>query len=628
MSAFVKQALDTPTGTTVAPYPPASGPVKIAVDGIEATVDAGDNLIEAARKAGVEIPYFCYHPRLSIAGQCRMCLVETSDLPGRLVPGCQVRVKEGLKISTDTPAVKENQRAMMEFHLVNHPVDCPICDQSGECKLQDYFMKYDFKQSRLATLGGDLTKVNKPKRTPLGPLVIYDAERCILCTRCVRFMSEVAEEPQLAVMGRGDHSLIGTFPGLPLDSNYSGNTVDICPVGALLNRDFRFEVRVWYVQETPSLCTGCANGCNTTLGFKGDRVHRYLPRRNEEVNQVWLCDEGRLSYHALNENRLLQPTERAGNGAAGMLASDGRSEPGGRSPTASPAGGGGEVPHSVENAIAKATTQLKPLAGDAKLAVLVSARLSLEEQFAALALAKDLGVATAYAGVSKSGASDDFLVRADKDPNRNGLAVAASAFGIALQPIEALYEAIAKGEVKALLAAGLDVPDAQAAALSFQGLEVFVALSAHDSALSKLATVALPLSLHGEDDGAFVNWYGRLQRARKGYPPRGASRPAYGWASALSAGLSFAARHKSAAEVFEKYAPAAPALAGVTKWTAIGDHGVLLPGFAPKEFPRRAPHPTGSAATDGRREPGGGGEPGSAGSPAGGRSPAVLGGQP
>jgi NADH-quinone oxidoreductase subunit G len=223
-----------PLGTPQTPPPAISKPVKVEVDGKAVEADARDNLIEAARRIGVSIPYFCYHPRLSIAGQCRMCLVETSDAPGRLVPGCQVRVKEGLKITTTSPAVRENQRGCMEFHLINHPVDCAICDQSGECKLQDYYMEYDHQATRIRT-----NKLNKPKRVELGPMVVYDGERCIMCTRCVRFMDEVAHEPQLAVANRGDHSLISTFPGQELDSQYSGNTVDICPVGALLNRDFR-----------------------------------------------------------------------------------------------------------------------------------------------------------------------------------------------------------------------------------------------------------------------------------------------------------------------------------------------------------------------------------------------------
>ncbi|HEY5675306.1 MAG TPA: 2Fe-2S iron-sulfur cluster-binding protein, partial [Myxococcales bacterium] len=282
-----------------AAIPAPAKTVKVFVDGVEVIADARDNLIEAARRIGVAIPYFCYHPRLSIAAQCRICLVETSDAPGRLVPGCQVRVKEGLKIITNSPAVKDNQRGNMEFHLVNHPVDCAICDQSGECKLQDNYMEYDHQPSRIRVY-----KLNKPKREIFGPQVVYDAERCIMCTRCVRFMDEIAKEPQLAVVQRGTYSLISTFPGQPLDSQYSGNTVDLCPVGALLNRDFRFQSRVWFINKSPAVCTGCSNGCNVYVESRGNLIYRLLPRRNEEVNQVWMCDEGRLSYHATNEQRV------------------------------------------------------------------------------------------------------------------------------------------------------------------------------------------------------------------------------------------------------------------------------------------------------------------------------------
>jgi len=255
-------------GQAQIPAPPKL--VKVLVDGVEVDADSRDNLIEAARRVGVAIPYFCYHPRLSIAGQCRMCLVETSDAPGRLVPGCQVRVKEGLKITTNTPAVKDNQRGCMEFHLINHPVDCAICDQSGECKLQDTTW------STTTSLPHPYVQADQAQAEILGPQVVYDAERCIMCTRCVRFMDEIAQEPQLAVVQRGSHSLISIFPGQPLDSQYSGNTVDICPVGALLNRDFRFQSRVWFVNKSPSVCTGCSNRLQRLRGEPRNVIYRLL----------------------------------------------------------------------------------------------------------------------------------------------------------------------------------------------------------------------------------------------------------------------------------------------------------------------------------------------------------------
>ncbi|HXN41788.1 MAG TPA: 2Fe-2S iron-sulfur cluster-binding protein, partial [Myxococcaceae bacterium] len=258
-------------------------------------------MIEAARQAGADIPYYCYHPRLSIAANCRMCLVEVSSSP-KLVPACQTPLSEGLAVKTNTGVVKDSQRSVLEFILLNHPVDCAICDQAGECKLQDYYARYDFMPARA---GGP--KILKEKRKVLGPMVVLDQERCILCTRCVRFMSEVPQEPQLGMFGRGSAERIDVFPGSALDSNYSGNTVDICPVGALLNRDFRFRARSWFLSEAPSVCTGCSRGCSIFVDFFGEETHRYRPRENEQVNKSWMCDQGRLSYKYVNKDRLLTP---------------------------------------------------------------------------------------------------------------------------------------------------------------------------------------------------------------------------------------------------------------------------------------------------------------------------------
>src|SRR5688572_25189585 len=218
----------------------------VTIDGKAIEFHPGTTIIRAALDHGVEIPYYCWHPRLSIAANCRMCLVESSTSP-KLVPACQTAIAEGMAIKASSQKVKEQQRAVMEFLLLNHPVDCSICDQAGECKLQDYYMRYDHKSSRLERISGvddgPGMKVLRNKRKVLGPTVVLDQERCVLCTRCVRFMDEVAKEPQLGVFGRGSHETIDVFPGSALTSNYSGNVVDICPVGALLNRDFRFRAR-------------------------------------------------------------------------------------------------------------------------------------------------------------------------------------------------------------------------------------------------------------------------------------------------------------------------------------------------------------------------------------------------
>lgn len=542
--------MSTPTPQAGAPAPKM---VNVEVDGKPVQADSRDNLIEAARRAGTHIPYFCYHPRLSVAAQCRICLVETSDAPGRLVPGCQVRVKEGLKIITTTPAVKDNQRGLMEFHLLNHPVDCAICDQSGECKLQDYYVELDHQPSRLRTY-----KLNKPKREVFGPTVVYDAERCIMCTRCVRFMNEIAQEPQLGVVNRGDHSLISIFPGQPLDSAYSGNTVDVCPVGALLNRDFRFQSRVWFVNKSPTVCSGCSNGCNAYVEGRGNQLYRLLPRRNEEVNQVWLCDEGRLTYHATNQGRV--EWARTGKGES-------RSDVG---------------PDLTVEAAGK---QLAPLAGKPGVSVWISAQCTTEEAAAALLLAQELG-AKVLLGGKPPGEADDFLRRADKDPNANGVKLAAKAFGVQLADGAA---AGALDGTHALVAFRTDGLAAHAARL--ERVEVFVALAQNEDAASGLAGVVLPLSSAYEQEGTFVNWYGRLQRLRPAVSQgRGDAKAAWDWAGRLLRALGKADPLKSAAAALAQVAERAPALA-LPALGAIPEDGVVVDGFLPPEWPARAPRP-------------------------------------
>src|SRR5512133_698710 len=357
-----------PPGPPAPPPPKNPGFVTCTIDGREVVVKPGMNVVEAAKSIGVEIPYYCYHKKLSIAANCRMCLVEMSNAPmGKLMPGCQMPVAEGITVKTDTPRVKDQARATLEFLLKNHPVDCAICDQAGECKLQDYYMKFDRQPSRR-----DVAKLAKGKRVQLGPTVTLDQERCILCTRCVRFMREIAKAPQLGVAMRGHRSCIETFPGQPLDSKYAGNTVDICPVGALTNSDFRFRGRVWFMSSARSVCTGCARGCNTFLDYMKDTTYRYRPRENEAVNQEWMCDDGRVSYKYLNRDRVL--TVREGRGAAGR-----------------------DAPASA--AIAAAAAALKAHAAGGSLAALFSPVASLEDLLVAATVATQaLGLREVYVG--------------------------------------------------------------------------------------------------------------------------------------------------------------------------------------------------------------------------------------
>ncbi len=292
---------------------------KLTIDGKEIEVEAGTNLIEAARRLGIEVPHYCYHPGLSIAGQCRLCMVDVEKTP-RPTIACNTQAADGMVVHTETERVRDTRRSIMEFHLINHPLDCPVCDQAGECWLQIYYMKHGLYDPRMTD-----EKVHKPKAVPLGPHVILDAERCILCSRCVRFCDEITGTGELGIFHRGDHSEIGLFPGRDLDNNYSANVVDICPVGALTDRDFRFQVRVWYLDTAKSICTGCARGCNIDVHVnrrrphhaEGRRVARLKPRLNAEVNAWWMCDVGRYDFGFVDApTRLTVPTRRGPGGPA------------------------------------------------------------------------------------------------------------------------------------------------------------------------------------------------------------------------------------------------------------------------------------------------------------------------
>ena len=258
------------------------------LDGKELEFKPGQTIIEAAKAAGIEIPHFCWHPALTVAGNCRICLVEVEKAPKGMI-ACATQITDGMVVHSNSPKAIHMRNAVMEFLLINHPLDCPICDEAGECKLQDYAYKYSIGKSRF-----DEVKNHKDKRVELGPNVMFDQERCISCSRCIRFCEEVAKDPELTFVSRGEHVTIETFPGEQLDNPYSMNVIDICPVGALTSRDFRFKARVWDMSHTDSICTGCARGCNINIWVRDNEILRLTPRENMDVNQYWMCDHGRL----------------------------------------------------------------------------------------------------------------------------------------------------------------------------------------------------------------------------------------------------------------------------------------------------------------------------------------------
>jgi NADH-quinone oxidoreductase subunit G len=464
---------------------------KFSIDGRELEVQPGRTIIEAAADAGIDIPHYCWHPRLSIAANCRMCLVEVEKAP-KLLPACEVRVRDGMVVRTNSPKVIEARGSVMEFLLINHPIDCPICDQAGECKLQDYYMAHDRTGTRF-----DEVKVVKNKTVELGATVMLDEERCINCTRCVRFMEEVAQNPQLGQFDRGDRAVIGTFPGQPLDDPYSLNTVEICPVGALTSRDFRFKVRSWFLKTVDSVCSGCERGCNIKVDHYNNEVQRYRGRDNEFVNQGWLCDAGRLSYKRIHdpETQLTVPHRRL---------EDGR-----------------YVPVSWDEARQLASEMLAPYAAKEEgLGLSVSAQATTEGMTAFMELAQRALNADTYAVLGRGTWTADSILRLpDQNPNRAGAELVFEGFSAFDEGPEKLRQSLESGEVRTLIALGTDHPLPDEAWLAAIEQSEVIAFTPHWDPTAMRAKLVLPLTSFAEQDGTFVNFQGRLQRLNRVLKP-------------------------------------------------------------------------------------------------------------
>ncbi len=279
---------------------------KCMIDGREAEFAPGENLIEVAKRVGVEIPFFCYHPGLSVVAQCRMCAVEIEKMP-KLQTACSTPATEGMVVKTKSDRAKQNQKSIMEFLLINHPLDCPICDKAGECDLQDNSYKF----------GDAYMRYTEERRTymdlDMGPVIKKNMNRCIHCTRCIRFGEEVAGIHEMVAIKRGNNLEITTIDGRPLETDYAGNYSDICPTGSLTLKDFRFKKRAWYLKKTPTVCEGCSRGCNMEIQQDGNSIYRCVPRTNMEINKHWMCDEGRFNYHYVHDSqRVTEPAVRGG----------------------------------------------------------------------------------------------------------------------------------------------------------------------------------------------------------------------------------------------------------------------------------------------------------------------------
>ncbi|MBI2896240.1 MAG: (2Fe-2S)-binding protein [Deltaproteobacteria bacterium] len=495
----------------------------VTIDAKQYEAQAGETIIRVAERNGIDIPSYCWHPALSVAANCRMCLVEVEKQP-KLQPACQWAIADGMVVHTRSPKVLEARRAVMEFLLLNHPVDCPICDQAGECKLQDYWYEHDGKASRLV---GE--KVHKPKAERLGPLVVYDAERCIRCTRCVRFCTEIAKDPVLAVGNRGNHAEIILDQGRKLDHAYSMMTAHICPVGALTTTDFRFQARVWMLESTPTICPGCATGCNAWIDQTRGVAKRMRPRDNPEVNDFWMCDDGCLTYKRVEEDRVL--CAAVGRGAA-------------RKET------------SVAAALTEAARAIGQVPAAVVAAVLGSEHTS-EDNFVLVKLARDLlqkGTGALYLTGRPPGEADDLLRHADKNPNTVGAVQAAAPS--TLRGFEDLLNDADAGSVKAAIVLGAHAPVPEAELAPLGKLDVLVVLCANRGPLSELATHVLPAASWAEVSGTFVNAKGQRQRLRPAAPPRGDSLPAWDLLGRLARKMDLALEYKTLGEVERAATPA------------------------------------------------------------------------
>jgi NADH-quinone oxidoreductase subunit G len=517
----------------------------LTIDGRQIDGPEGSTVIQVAEKLGIFIPRYCYHPGLSIAGNCRICLVEVEKNP-KLQIACNTPVTDGMVVHTKSAKAEDGRRAVLEFLLANHPLDCPVCDQSGECDLQNFYMNFGLYDPRFRE-----QKVKKKKAVALGPHVMLDQERCILCSRCVRFTDEISKTGEFGIFNRGDRAELGLYPGLRLDNPYSGNVVDICPVGALTERDFRFKARVWYLSSAPTVCDGCAQGCNVDLHYVLDRPHlnqgarllRLKPRYNAGVNQWWMCDEGRYGLGWIDQGRLTQALHQ----------------------------GAGSTWEEALAAIAAALAELR-------VGVIASCKLTNEELFLIREIFQGaLSAAVTASFPTPSGSSDDFLIKGDKNPNTLGAALLGLAGPGAPEAAQLVEEAL-QGRLEALWVFGHDLA-------KLVGPETLQELSRKlrllvFSGTNECPTVpyyhwVLPTAAYVEKDGTFVNCHGRIQRIGRAFSPLPDSREDWSILLEIARRLNRPLAWRNPPEIFLGLAEVLAPFAGLS-YEKIASQGVSL----------------------------------------------------
>jgi NADH-quinone oxidoreductase subunit G len=524
----------------------------VTIDDQPLEVEPGTLIIQAADRLGIEVPRFCYHPDLRPEGNCRMCLVEVQGFP-RLVVACTTPVVDGMMVRTShsSDQVRTAVRGVLEFLLVSHPLDCPICDQAGECSLQDFYMHPDYGLHRSQVDPEE--KVRKRKAIDLGPMIVLDSERCVLCSRCVRFSAEVTGTAELQFVNRGNHVELKAFEDRVLQDPYAGNLADICPVGALTSKDFRFKRRVWHLQHTDSICAGCSTGCNLRIDQFGGRIQRLVPRRNPAVNQSWLCDEGRMSFKTLGAApRLLRPRQQH-DGTVEVTSWDAAltAVHGGlhaiRRPGVTPA----LAAVASVSAANEALLLFKRYVTETFTAPLLDCRLGNEDQFV-------------------DEREDQLLRRRDKHPNTRG----ALLLGLAVEQHGGLHQILEQARAGGLDAALLlyypplvhqeDSETLAALRALLEAVPFSVVLTTHEAEWLRPASVLLPIAAWSEEEGTYTNHAGVIQQAGKALAPPGEARPAR---EVLAALLARAGRYAGAGtpvEAFRELAAAVPAYAALS----------------------------------------------------------------
>jgi NADH-quinone oxidoreductase subunit G len=561
------------TTATVEPKP-AVETIRIKIDGRDYDVPKTmpdwqgkpqpTTMLQACKLAGIEIPHYCYHPKLPVAGNCRMCLIEfgtpmmgpdrkpvlnedgspkiaKSVLPyepqtPRGAIGCATPISPGMELYPNSPATKQMREAVLESLLINHPLDCPICDQAGECKLQEYSLEHGQAKSRFVE-----QKVHKPKAVDLGPRIVLDDERCVLCTRCIRFTKDIAGDDALGIVNRGSYNTIAAWKEGAFDNNYTLNTVDICPVGALTSKDFRFQMRVWFLKETKSLCTSCGTGCNITIGSREGKVYRYEPRENDAVNGPWMCDAGRLNYKWIGREERLKEVR--------SQKSEVRSWP----------------------AVIKELSEKLAKVPAGSVAIIASARQTTEELYLLKKLATKLNAITD--SVPRMGEGDKLLVNPDKNPNTNGAkltGIAGSGLGANLKSIAA---GIRSGTIKTLIVFGEDVTKAGIGADLLGKLETLIVSDILPNQTTARAHYLLPGCAHAEKRGTFINVKGRLQKFMKAVEAPGDARPEWEFLHELVHNVTGQNGFVSIEGLFNQMAKEIPALNSL-EWAKVGDQGV------------------------------------------------------